>query len=70
MEIVKLITEYIFLGTTFMLLLDLMARFYKMDNPMTNTERVFIILLFPLTFLLFLGTFVKTYLEEINKRKK
>ena len=70
MDVIKIILEYIFLGTTFMLLLDIMAWFFKIDTPLTNTERMFVIIFFPLTFLLFLGTFVKTYLEEINKRKK
>ncbi len=69
MEIVKLIAEYIFLGTTFMLLLDILAWFYKINNPMTNGERIFIIAFFPLTFLLFMATFIKSYIEEVKKKK-
>lgn len=69
MEILKLITEYIFLGTTFMLLLDILAWFYRIDSPMTNTERVFIIVFFPLTFFLFMATFIKSYIEEIKRKK-
>ncbi len=69
MEILKLIAEYIFLGTTFMLLLDVLAWFYKMENPMTNGERIFIIVLFPITFLLFIVTFIKSYIQEIRKKK-
>ena len=69
MEILKFIAEYIFLGTTFMLLLDILAWFYKLDNPMTNPERIFIIVLFPITFLLFITTFIKSYIQEIRKKK-
>lgn len=59
MEILNTVLEYIAIGGTIVLLVDLFALITKVPNPITNQERVFLIAIWPITVLLFIRSMFK-----------
>lgn len=61
MEIFKAVLEYITIGITIVMLVDLWAYVTKVPNPITNQERVFMITIWPITILLFIRSMFKNF---------
>ena len=61
MEIFKAVLEYITIGITIVMLVDLWAYVTKVPNPITNQERVFMITVWPITILLFIRSMFKNF---------
>lgn len=61
MEIFKAILEYIAIGVTIIMLVDLWAYMTKVPNPITNRERVFMITIWPITVLLFMRSLFNNF---------
>ena len=61
MEIFKAVLEYITIGITIVMLVDLWAYVTKVPNPITNQERVFMIMIWPITILLFIRSMFKNF---------
>ena len=61
MEIFKAVLEYITIGITIVMLVDLWAYITKVPNPITNQERVFMITIWPITILLFIRSIFNNF---------
>lgn len=61
MEIFKAVLEYITIGITIVMLVDLWAYMTKVPNPITNQERVFMITIWPITILLFIRSIFNNF---------
>ena len=61
MEIFKAVLEYITIGITIVMLVDLWAYMTKVPNPITNQERVFMITVWPITILLFIRSIFNNF---------
>jgi len=59
MEVTKAILEYVAIGVTIVLLIDLWAFMTKTSNPISNSERIFMIAIWPITVLLFIRSMFK-----------
>jgi len=61
MELFKAILEYTAIGVTIVMLVDILASMTKKPNPISNQERVFIIIIWPITILLFIRSMFKNF---------
>ena len=61
MEIFKAILEYTAIGVTIVMLVDILASMTKKTNPISNQERVFMIIIWPITILLFIRSMFKNF---------
>jgi hypothetical protein len=61
MEIFKAILEYTAIGVTIVMLVDILASMTKKPNPISNQERVFMIIIWPITILLFIRSMFKNF---------
>jgi len=61
MEIFRAILEYVAIGVTVAVSVDLLAFMTKTPNPVSNPERIFIITMWPVTVLLFIRSIFKNF---------
>lgn len=60
------IITYLFIGTCWVLFLDVTAYFLKSDNNLTPIEKIVTSLIWPITFITFIYHFVKTFFSDPN----
>jgi len=60
MEILKYIVNYLIIGAAFVGGIDLLTYLSRLPNPITNSERIVMILIFPFTITVFVVTYIKT----------
>ena len=66
MEIIQYITYYLVAGTAFMGFLDITTWFSGISNPITNSERIVTIIIFPVALTIFIVTYIKTSRKRSN----
>ena len=57
------IIAYLFYGVVWNIILDLISTFLKSKHRLNNWERVFSILAWPLTLIIFMYHFIKTFFQ-------
>jgi hypothetical protein len=68
MEILQYITYYLIAGSLFTGTIDLITYFSGLENPITNAERIIMIVIFPITLTIFIRTYIKTSRESSNDK--
>lgn len=63
MDTLKAILEYIAIGVTVVFLVDLLAYMTTTSNPITNQERILLVVLWPLTIL----SFIRSVFKNLKK---
>ena len=63
MDTLKAILEYIAIGVTVVFLVDLLAYMTTTFNPITNQERILLVVLWPLTVL----SFIRSVFKNLKK---
>tara|TARA_R110000772_G_C12928826_1_gene399448 strand:+ start:217 stop:423 length:207 start_codon:yes stop_codon:yes gene_type:complete len=68
MEIIQYIVYYLTAGAVLMGLIDITTWFSKKGNPITNLERIVTIVIFPVTLVIFIVTYIKTSRKRSNDK--
>ena len=68
MEIIQYIVYYLTAGAVFMGFIDITTWFSKIGNPITNLERIVTIVIFPVTLVIFIATYIKTSRKRSNDK--
>jgi hypothetical protein len=63
MDTLKAILEYIAIGVTVVFLVDLLAYMTTTSSPITNRERILLVVLWPLTIL----SFIRSVFKNLKK---
>jgi hypothetical protein len=66
MEILQYIAYYLLAGAAFMGFIDITTWFSGIGNPITNSERIVTILIFPIALTIFIVTYIKTSKKRSN----
>ena len=68
MEIIQYITYYLVAGAVFMGFVDITTWFSGISNPITNSERIVTIIIFPIALTIFIVTYIKTLRKRSNNK--
>ena len=60
------IITYLFIGTCWILLLDIIAYFLNSEHNLSPTEKIVTSLIWPITLITFVYHFVKTFFSDPN----
>jgi hypothetical protein len=60
------IITYLFIGTCWVLILDIATNYLQSKNKFSSLEKVWVALIWPITFIIFVYHFIKTYLDGPN----
>lgn len=66
MEILQYIAYYLLAGAAFMGFIDITTWFSGISNPITNSERIVTIIIFPIALTIFIVTYIKTSRKRSN----
>ena len=66
MEIIQYIIYYLVAGAVFMGFVDIITWFSGISNPITNSERIVTIIIFPIALTIFIVTYIKTSRKRSN----